>query len=431
MGNLTSILELVVLGSLFILSGFFSGSETALMSVNRVKVRHLAQEGDSKAELVDNLLGQPNKLLTTILVGNNLVNVAASSIATALAIEVFGAKGVGIATGGVTLFILVFGEITPKSFATQNSELASKWVAGYIQIFSYIFFPFIKVLTFVTNFIIKALGGQPQKNEPFVTEEEIKKFVTVGEKEGVIESDEKEMINSIFDFDDTLVKEIMVPRIDMVCVDIETSVDDLVEIIIDWGYSRIPVYNDTVDNIVGILYAKDLLTFLNNEGPSELRKIMRPAYYVPETKEVDTLLTELRKERIHMAIVLDEYGGTAGLITIEDLLEEIVGDIQDEYDEEENLIEVISKNEILVDAKVDIDEVNEIMDIYLPEEDYETVGGFILSTLGYVPEAGEEIEFNNLKLIIEETIQRRISEVRIKNEEDKEEEELEPQNNDG
>ncbi|ADL12162.1 hemolysin family protein [Acetohalobium arabaticum] len=414
MGNLTSILELVMLGFLFILSGFFSGSETALMSVNRVKIRHLAQEDDSKAKIVDKLLGQPNKLLTTILVGNNLVNVAASSIATALAIEIFGTKGVGIATAGVTLFILVFGEITPKSFATQNAELASKWVAGYIRIFSYLFFPFIKVLTFVTNFIIKALGGQPQKNEPFVTEEEIKKFVTVGEKEGVIESDEKEMINSIFDFDDTLVKEIMIPRIDMVCVDIETSIDDLVELIIDLGYSRIPVYNDTVDNIVGILYAKDLLTFLNTEEPTELRKIMRPAYYVPETKEVDTLLTELRKERIHMAIVLDEYGGTAGLITIEDLLEEIVGDIQDEYDEEENLIEVISDDEILVDARIDIDEVNEVLNIHLPEEDYETVGGFILSTLGYVPETGEELEFENLKLIIEETIQRRISEVRIK-----------------
>ncbi|MGM0471617.1 MAG: hemolysin family protein [Bacillota bacterium] len=414
MGNLGQVMDLLLLGLLFILSGFFSGSETALMSVNRVKIRHLAQEGDSKAQVVDRLLDQPNKLLTTILVGNNLVNVAASSIATALAIEIFGSKGVGIATGGVTLFILVFGEITPKSFATQNSELASKWVAKYIRIFSYLLYPFIKVLTLITNFMIRALGGRPQQSEPFVTEEEIKKFVHVGEQEGVIESDEKEMINSIFDFDDTIVKEIMMPRIDMVCVEMNTSMEDLIEIIVDFGYSRIPVYNETVDNIIGIVYAKDLLTFLGCGEETSLKKIMRPAYYVPETKEIDVLLTELRKERIHMAVVLDEYGGTAGLVTIEDLLEEIVGDIQDEYDEEENWVEVISESEIIVDARIDIDEVNDILDIDLPEEDYETVGGLVLSILGSVPQEGEVLEFENLKFIIESVIQRRISKVKIK-----------------
>ncbi|SJZ96261.1 hemolysin family protein [Selenihalanaerobacter shriftii] len=406
-------LELVALGVLFILSGFFSGSETALMSVNRVKIKHLTQEDDQKAKIVDRLLDQPDKLLTTILVGNNLVNIAASSIATALAIDLFGTKGVGIATGLVTLFILIFGEITPKSFATQNSVLASKWVSRYIEIFSYIFAPFIKILTFVTSFIIKALGGKPNQRKPFVTEEEIKKFVNVGEREGVIEADEREMINSIFDFDDTIVKEIMIPRIDMVCVEVSTPIKELVELIIDLGYSRVPVYNDTIDNIVGIVYAKDLLNFLNKDKPAEIKKIMRPAYYIPETKEIDSLLTELRKEKIHMAIILDEYGGTEGLVTIEDLLEEIVGDIQDEYDVEEKQIKVISENEILADSRVDIDEINEIMEVDLPEENYETISGFILSILGYVPEEQEEIEFENLTLVVENTIQRRISKVRI------------------
>jgi len=413
MGNLLQSAELIALGFLFILSGFFSGSETALMSVNRVKIKHMLQEGDSKAKTVDELLEQPDRLLTTILVGNNLVNIAASSIATALAIDLFGNKGVGIATGVVTFFILIFGEITPKSFASQNAELASKWVAKYIKMFSYVLTPFIKILTVITSFIIRAVGGTPRQKKPFVTEEEIKKFVNVGEREGVIESDEREMINSIFDFDDTIVKEIMVPRIDMVCIEINTPIEELVELIIDLGYSRVPVYNETVDNIVGIVYAKDLLNFLNQDGEMEIKKIMRPAYYVPETKEIDSLLTELRKEKIHMAIILDEYGGTEGLVTIEDLLEEIVGDIQDEYDVEERQIKVISETEILVDARVDIDEINEVLNIDLPEEDYETISGFILSTLGYVPEEGEEIEFENLTLIVKDTVQRRISKVKI------------------
>jgi gliding motility-associated protein GldE len=422
MGDWSQTLELIALMFLFILSGFFSGSETALMSVNRVKIRHLAQEGDSKAKTVDNLLDQPDKLLTTILVGNNLINIAASSIATALAIALFGNKGVGIATGVVTLFILIFGEITPKSFATQNPILASKWVAKYIKIFSYIFAPFIKVLTFITSFIIRAYGGTPQQKKPFVTEEEIKKFVNVGEREGVIEADEKEMINSIFDFDDTIVKEIMIPRIDMICVNIETPIEELIDIIIDMGYSRVPVYNGTVDNIVGIVYAKDLLNLFDKRENVEIKKIMRPAYYVPETKEVDSLLTELRKQKIHMAIILDEYGGTEGLVTIEDLLEEIVGDIQDEYDTEEKKIEMISEHEVLVDGRVDIDEINEILEVCFPEEGYETISGFILSILGYVPEEGEEIEFENLKLIVEKTIQRRISKVKVIKGEVKEEE---------
>ncbi|MCK8824462.1 hemolysin family protein [Fuchsiella alkaliacetigena] len=414
MDSLGQIFELIALGLLFILSGFFSGSETALMSVNRVKIKHLAQEGNKKAETVDKLLDNPDRLLTTILVGNNLVNVAASAIATALAIEIFGSTGIGIATGGVTLFILIFGEITPKSFATQNSELASMAVARYIEIFSMLLTPLIKILTFITSFIIRALGGEPYRKEPLVTEEEIRKFVTVGEREGVIESDEKEMINSIFDFDDTIVKEIMVPRIDIVCVEINTPINELVDIIVDKGYSRVPVYNETIDNIVGIVYAKDLLEFFNTDQAVDIKKIMRPVYYIPESKEVDTLLTELRKEKIHMAIILDEYGGTEGLVTIEDLLEEIVGDIQDEYDEEEKQVKTIKEQqEIIVDARAGIAEVNSALNVDLPAEDYDTISGFILSILGYVPEQGEEITFEGLTLIIEETIQRRISKVRI------------------
>ncbi|TDX51061.1 hemolysin family protein [Orenia marismortui] len=412
--DLTVLIEGISLLILLLLSGFFSSSETALMSVDKIEIRHLKQEGNKKAMVVDRLLNKPNQLLTTILVGNNLVNIAASSIATALAIDIFGTKGVGIATGVVTLFVLIFGEITPKSFANKESEKVSMMVARYIELFYYLLAPLIKFLTIVTSFVMKKSGAN-QMPKPFVSEEEIRRFLAVGEQEGVIETDEKQMINSIFEFDDTNVKEIMVPRIHMACVEINDSLDELIDIIINLGYSRIPVYNDTVDNIVGVVYAKDLLNLLKKDNYEvDIQKIMRPAYYIPETKKVDNLLTEFRKEKIHMAIILDEYGGTAGLVTIEDLLEEIVGDIQDEYDEEEKWIKVFNEDEILIDGRVDIDEINEILEIDLPEEDYETISGFILSMLGYVPKAGEWIEFENLKIVVEKVIQRRISKVRIK-----------------
>ncbi|MCK8826983.1 hemolysin family protein [Natroniella acetigena] len=408
-------IELVLLFILLILSAFFSGAETALMSVNKVEIRHLRQEGDSQAKIVDELLNRPDKLLITILIGNNLVNIAASSIATALATEAFGDKGVGIAIGAVTLFVLIFGEITPKSFANKEATLFSMKVARYIQVCYYLLAPLIKPLTILTNFMMRRNKDDSVDKNSFVNEDKIRKFLAVGEREGTIESDEKKMINSIFEFDDTLVKEIMVPRIDMVCIEINDTSEKLIDIIIDNGFSRIPVYNETIDNIVGVVYAKDLLLLLKKERfKADIKEIMRPAYYIPAIKEVDSLLSELRKEKIHMAIVLDEYGGTDGLVTIEDLLEEIVGDIQDEYDKERKLIKEIDEDEILVDGRVDIDEINELLEIDLPEEDYETISGFILSKLGYVPDEAEEIEYQNLKIIVQKIVRRRISEVRLK-----------------
>ncbi len=415
MGFSVVMIEGIILLILLILSGFFSGSETALMSVNKLEIRHLKQEGNKKAAVVDKLLSSPDKLLVTILVGNNLVNIAASSIATALATDMFGNKGVGLAIGTVTLFVLIFGEITPKSFANKEAERFSMGVAPYIELFSFILAPIIKGLTWVTSFVMKRIGSNSKGVKPFISEEEIIRFLTVGEQEGIIETDEKQMINSIFEFDDIIVKEIMVPRIHMSCIEINDQLDELIDLIINLGFSRIPVYNDTVDNIVGVVYAKDLLPLLKKDDYGvDIQKIMRPAYYIPETKKIDNLLSEFRKEKIHMAIILDEYGGTSGLVTIEDLLEEIVGDIQDEYDEEENWIKIIDEHEIVIDGRVDIDEINELLNINLPEEDYETISGFILSMLGYVPDDGEAIEFENLHITVEKVIRRRISKVRIK-----------------
>ncbi|MBM7556245.1 hemolysin family protein [Halanaerobacter jeridensis] len=397
---------------LLALSGFFSGSETALMSVNKVEIRHLAQEGNKEAQIVDRLLGKPDNLLTTILVGNNLVNVGASAIATKVATNIFHNFGVGISTGVVTLLLLIFGEITPKSLATRKAKQFSMTVARPIEICYYLFYPLVKGLSFLVQVVNK--DGNTPGTKPFISEDKIRRFLAVGVREGVIETDERQMINSIFEFDDITVKEIMVPRIDMICVDVNDSIEKLRDIVVRMGLSRIPVYNGRIDNIVGIVYAKDLLPLLKGDKPEiTIQKIMRPAYYVPESKKIDNLFSELKKEKIHMAIVLDEYGGTAGLVTIEDLLEEIVGDIQDEYDEEENLIQQPDSNRIIVDGRVDIDEINDHLDISLPEEDYETISGFVLSMLGYVPDEGEKIEFEDLEITVTKISQRRISKVKI------------------
>lgn len=413
--DLLEILHLAFLVVLLMFSAFFSGSETALMVSNRVKIKELSQEGNKKARTAEGLLKYPERLLTTILVGNNLVNIAASSIATSLAITFFGGKGVGIATGVMTVLVLIFGEIIPKSFSAQKPEKVAIQVSPYIKTLEIILTPVIKIFVWLTR-KVNALGGvQPGAQKPYVTEEEILRYIHVGEREGIIERKEKEMINSIFEFGDTMVKEVMVPRIDIVAVEVNTPLSVLLNLFREKGHSRIPVYRETIDNIIGMVYAKDLLNFMGEglENRVEIKEIMREPYYVPETKRVDQLLSELQKERVHMAIVLDEYGGTAGIVTIEDLIEEIVGEIQDEYDKEEREIEFLNEGEIIVDGRVDIDELNDLLEISLPAEDYETISGFILSRLGYLPEEGEELQFDDLRLRVDRVENHRIMKIRL------------------
>ncbi|MFW5999463.1 MAG: hemolysin family protein [Halanaerobiaceae bacterium] len=408
-------INVILLLVLFALSAFFSGSETAFMSVNRIKVRDLANEGDIKAARVDKLLDNQTKLLTTILIGNNLVNIAASSLATAVAIDLFGSKGVGIATGVVTFLILVFGEITPKSLGNNNSIKYSKAASFYL----YWLERMLKPVIFFFTMLIKVIVGENNLvSTAFISEEEIRRFVNVSEEEGAIKEEEREMIQSIFDFDDTLVREIMVPRIDMVCIDRNASIEELVGLAVEYGHSRIPVYEDSIDEIVGLVYVKDLLNLLISDEKISLDGFIKPIYFIPESKPINQLLAEMQKRKEHMAIVLDEYGGTSGLITIEDLLEEIVGDIQDEYDLEPRMIEIVNENELLVDARVDIDDINNILPhSLLDREAYETISGFILHYLGYLPEEGEDIELQNMKIIIAEANEHRMEKVKIVSEE--------------
>lgn len=412
--TLIHIAELILLVVFVLFSGFFSGAESALMSVSKVKIRHAVQEGDDRAQTVDLLLKSPSKLLTTILVGNNVVNIASSALATTIALEYFGASGPWIATAGMTFVILIFGEIAPKTYATQNAEKIAYWSSPLVLLLSTVFKPLVKMLVRITNMVIKIAGGDPHKQQPVITEDEIIRFVTVGEEEGVIEEGEKEMIHSIFEFNDTVVREIMVPRIDIIAAEENTPLPEVVDLVVRNGHSRIPVFDETIDYIIGILYAKDLLAFVKKGfGDKTIHDLMRRAYYVPESKKVNQLLSELRNEKVHMAIVLDEYGGTAGIVTIEDLIEEIVGDIQDEYDFEDVDYNFLSEKELIVDAGMPVDELNDLLNISLPEEDYDTVGGVVLSILGHVPVSGEVLQYDMVKMSIKEMAGHRIKKLFI------------------
>lgn len=324
------ILEIVVLCVLLFLSAFFSGAETALTGIERVKVRSLQERGVKGADSVQKLLDEPEVMLTTVLIGSNTANIAASALATSIAIEYFGDLGVGIAIGVMTFLILIFSEFIPKTFAVRHVERFSIAASKPLRIFIFVFRPVAKVLSVMTNAFGKLLGLKMQQKR-LLSEEEVKTFLDIGEEDGAIEEDEKEMINGVLKLDHITVKNVMIQKEDMVCLEAHQSVDSAVELIRRYGYSRIPVFEGTEDNIVGVLYAKDLLINVNDSAIS-LKKLMKSAYFVPETARVDDLLNKFREGKFHIAIVTDDGGRTKGLVSLEDLLEEIVGSIYDEYD---------------------------------------------------------------------------------------------------
>lgn len=411
-----SILHTSLLFALFcllILSAFFSGTETAFFASNKIKIRHLAEDGDKRAMTVRRLLEQPGRLISTVLVGNNIVNIGATALATSLAISLFADNGPAIATVVMTLLVLVFGEITPKTLTARNPEKFALRVSGYIRFIQFILDPLVRILNLITGLLVRVLGGNNEQ-ESQVTEEEIRMLVNVGQEEGLLDEDEREMIDSIFEFDDTLVREVMVPRIDIFAVDMEKTLEDVIEIVVGIGHSRIPVYEGTVDNIIGVIYAKDLLQpLLGASIRPSIKELMRQAYYVPESKKVRDLFEELRKEKVHMAIVLDEYGGTAGLVTIEDLIEEIVGDIQDEFDQEESLIEILEDGSLRVSARTSIYDINEQLELDLPDEEFDTISGLVFHHLGKLPQEGQELDIDNLHVVVEKITGRRIGKLHI------------------
>jgi len=405
--------QIISLVILIVLSSFFSMSETALMSLSRIRLRHMVEAEVPGAELVEKLTRNPNRLLGTILIGNNVVNIGAAAMATVLATNIFGDGGVGIATGIITVLVLIFGEITPKSIAKQKSEAVALRVARPIELIVIIFKPLVYIFTTISSLVIRILGGNPNEAKSFITHEELKTMVGVSEEEGVLENDEKEMIFNVFEFADLQVKDVMVQRVDIVSVDKEASYDEVIDVIKNEQFSRIPIYNQTIDNIIGVLNIKDLATIENLREDFNISKYIRDPFYTFEFKKIIELFKEMKKTRNHIAVVLDEYGGTVGLVTIEDLVEEIVGEIEDEYDEEKNPVEFIKENEYVVEGSLRLHDISDLIGINIDSEEFDSVGGLMIEDLGRMPEEQEEVIVNNIKFIAEEIEKNRIRKVRM------------------
>ncbi len=407
--------QIVSLIVLIGLSSFFSMSETALMSINKIKLRHMVEEGVAGAKTVEKLIEDPNKLLSSILIGNNIVNIGASSLATVLATNIFGSSGVGIATGIMTILILIFGEITPKSIAKQKSEAVSLMVIKPIQFTVFIFKPFVYIFTSISSLFIRLFGGDPNESDSFITEEELKTMVDVSEEEGVLENVEKEMIFNVFDFVDLQVKDVMVQRVDIVALDEEATYDEVMDIIKSEQFSRIPVYSETIDNIIGVINVKDFAMVEDLREDFNVSKYVREPFYTFEFKKIVELFKEMKKARTHIAVVLDEYGGTVGLVTLEDLVEEIVGEIEDKYDDDDDSIEVIKDNEYVVDGSARLHDISELLGVDIDSEEFDSVGGLMIGALGRMPEEKEEVVTNDITFIAEEIEKTRIKKVRIIN----------------
>ncbi|XAM53298.1 hypothetical protein TVTCOM_34130 [Terrisporobacter vanillatitrophus] len=409
-----SLFQIILLVILLIGSAFFSASETALMSLSRIKIRHMKEDGIRGAKLVGSLIEDSNRLLTSILIGNNIVNIAATSISTSLFITIWGAQGVAIATALMTVLVLVFGEITPKTVSANTPEKVALMVAKPIKFFMIILKPVVAIFNVITKIIFKLLGVDDHGVRPFITEEELKTMVNVSHEEGLLEIEEREIINNVFEFGDMQAKEAMVQRLDIVAIDTEDSYKEIIELFKTEKISRMPVYEETIDDIIGILNIKDVI-FLNDDEIDnfDIKEYVRDPFFTYEFKKITQLLEEMKKDKSQMAIVVDEYGGTAGLITIEDLVEVIVGDIEDEYDEEEDEIQVISSSEYLVEGSTKISDVNEILNINLESDEFDSIGGYIIGYIKHIPEENEVIEVDHVKFNIESVDKNRIKKIRI------------------
>ena len=406
-------LQMLIVIGLLGLSAFFSSSETAMMSVNKIRVRTLADAGLSSAKILVKILDNQPKMLSAILIGNNIVNISASSLTTILVTEMLGNAYVGAGTGALTLLVLLFGEITPKTTATLYSESMALKFAKPIYLIMQVLTPVIFIVDKLSLGILLLLHIDPNKKQEAITEEELRTIVEVSHEEGVIESDEKKMIYNVFDFGDSVARDIMVPRIDMTFIDVDSTFEEVLEIFREEKYTRYPVFEETTDNVIGIVNIKDLI-LLESDKAFCLRDHLREPLYTYEFKKTTELMMELRKTLNNIAIVLDEYGATAGLITMEDMLEEIVGEIRDEYDEdEEDLVKKLNATEFAVDAAMKLDDLNDQIGLSLESEDYDSIGGFVIGLLDHLPEEGEEVIYENLRLVVEKVERNRIETIHI------------------
>jgi len=409
--TILGVLSIVVLLGL---SAFFSSSEIAMFSLPAHAVDNLVEDGVPGAKTLKSLKDDPHRLLVTILVGNNIVNIAMSSIATGLlAYYVTQGQSVVIATIGITMLVLLFGEAAPKSYAVENTESWALRIARPLKLSEYFLLPMVVTVDHLTRILNRVTGGRSTIESTYVTRSEIKDMIETGERAGVLEEEEHEMLQRIFRFNNTIAKEVMTPRLDMTAVGVEAGVEEALETCVQSGHARIPVYEGSLDNVIGVVHIRDLVRDTQyGENDVELRDLINPTLHVPESKNADELLSEMREERVHMVVVIDEFGTTEGLITMEDMVEEIVGEILE--GEEDEPIERVDENTLVVRGEVNIEEVNEALDVEIPEgEEFETIAGFIFNRAGRLVEAGEEIEYENVSIRVERVENTRILQARL------------------
>lgn len=432
-GSTSLIFQIVLLFILILVNAFFAMSEIAIISLNDSKIEKMAENGHKKAKQIMRLTENSSSFLSTIQIGVTLAGFLTSASASqvfaqrltdavspilpdSIPVSLIHSISVVLITLIMSYFSLVFGELAPKRIAMQVPEKISFLAVGPLLFVAKITKPAVKLLSFSTNLVVRIFGFDPNSDEETVTEEEIRMMVDVGQEKGVIEDTQKEMIDNIFEFDDIDVSDIMTHRTDMYAVEANDSLQNVIDISVEQGYSRIPVYDDDPDNIIGIAYIKDLIQYIGKSLPENgLRSIMRKAYYVPESKKCGQLFKEMSESHVQMAIVVDEYGGTAGLVTLEDLLESIVGNIQDEYDNEDEEISKIDDATFTIDGTTDIEEVGDLIGVTFPEGDYDTLGGYIISRLGFLPSDGEmnSLEFENFRFTVLSVEDRRIGKVKV------------------
>ena len=415
--------QLLTIAVMVFLSAFFSSSETALTTANKIRMKNLAENGNKRAAKVLKVTSDSGKMLSAILIGNNIVNIFASSLATILAIDIFGDIGSGIATGVLTIVILIFGEVSPKTMATIKADSFSLAIAGIIDILMIALTPAIFVINKLASLVLFVLRVNPNDADTAMTEDEIRTIVDESQESGAIEDEEREMIHNVFDFGDSLAKEVMIPRIDVTFVQADATFEELIDIYRENKYTRLPVYEDSTDHVIGIINMKDVILIDSIETFS-IRNIIRDPYFTYEHKNTADLFVEMRKSSIPLAIVLDEYGVTAGMVTLEDLLEEIVGEIRDEYDsDEEDAIEQLSQYEYMVLGSTNLDDVNDALDVDFESDDYDTIGGYCLQLLDHLPEENETLfTEDGCVLKIVEVDKNRIERVYIRVPEKKDEE---------
>ena len=403
----------ILLVLLVLMSAFFSSSETALINMSKIRLKYLVKEKVKNADKLEKLYEDSNKLIGAILIGNNIVNVATSSIATIITTSRFSNAGLGISVGLTTLVILIFGEITPKNLALKNSESISLFVAPIILFLVRIFTPILFILNNISNLLSALLGQRNDDKKPTITQDELKTIVDVSNQEGVLETDETEMIQNIFEFKDLTVDDIMIQRRDIVAISADMSYDEIIDVFKNKQLSRLPIYEDTIDDIIGVLYAKDLFFTEQSKEDFDIKTVMREPVFVNEFVKISDFFKKMQQVKTHIAIVLDEYGGVAGIVTMEDLVESIVGDIYDEYDQQDEEVRKLKENIYVINGNSKLTEIQELLQVELVSKDYESLGGYLMDKMGKIPTQGDIYEDENFKFVISSMDKNRINKVKV------------------